>query len=287
MGREAGQRIGRNMRCLAVADLHYSLPQFDWLLDASALFDVVVLAGDALEVGSLVDFQAQSLVVRKYIERMAERTRVVVCSGNHDLDGRSTQGEKIARWVGDLRQLGVACDGDSLMVGETLFTVCPWWDGPLVLADIGRQLDKAALSRATRWVWAHHAPPSDSPTSWGGSRHLGDVELRGWIERFRPDIVLSGHVHQSPFVRDGSWYDRVGECWVFNAGHQFGRPPACLVLEFEREAVYWLSAAGQQVVRLAEPLHRPAATVTEPPGWLTALGRLADPIQARHPSPAD
>jgi predicted phosphodiesterase len=34
------------MRCLVVADLHYSLPQFDWLL-AAAPPDLVIFAGDA------------------------------------------------------------------------------------------------------------------------------------------------------------------------------------------------------------------------------------------------
>ena len=74
------------MRCLFVADLHYSLPQFDWLLKAAAGYDLVVLAGDALDVGSIVDFRAQTLVVRKYLQRLAGVTRLIVCSGNHDLD---------------------------------------------------------------------------------------------------------------------------------------------------------------------------------------------------------
>jgi len=46
------------MRCLVVADLHYSLPQFDWLLTAAPQFDLVIFAGDALDVGSRVDFRA-------------------------------------------------------------------------------------------------------------------------------------------------------------------------------------------------------------------------------------
>ena len=37
------------MRCLVVADLHYSLPQFDWLLSAAPQFDLVIFAGDALD----------------------------------------------------------------------------------------------------------------------------------------------------------------------------------------------------------------------------------------------
>jgi predicted phosphodiesterase len=48
------------MRLLLVADLHYSLPQFDWVLDIASDFDVVVLAGDHLDLASLVDGRAQN-----------------------------------------------------------------------------------------------------------------------------------------------------------------------------------------------------------------------------------
>src|SRR6266853_1560075 len=135
------------MRCLIVADLHYSLPQFDWLLSAAPQFDLVIFAGDALDIGSAVAFRAQIVVVKKYLARLAGLTRVILCSGNHDLDERNPEGEKIARWIGDVRALGIACDGDSLTIGDTLFTVCPWWDGPLVKQRIDDQLREAAAAR--------------------------------------------------------------------------------------------------------------------------------------------
>src|ERR1700748_3888970 len=98
------------MRCLIVADLHYSLPQFDWLLSAAPQFDLVILAGDALDVGSSVDFRAQIVVVKKYLARLSGLTRVIVCSGNHDLDERNAEGEKISRWVSEVGDLGIGCD---------------------------------------------------------------------------------------------------------------------------------------------------------------------------------
>src|ERR1700760_5192259 len=132
------------MRCLIVADLHYSLPQFDWLLSAAPQFDLVIFAGDPVNLASAVDFRAQIVVVKKYLARLSGLPRVILCSGNHDLDERNAEGEKIARWIGEARQLGIACDGDSLLIGDTLFTVCPWWDGPLVRQRIDAQLREAA-----------------------------------------------------------------------------------------------------------------------------------------------
>ncbi|MBR0758348.1 metallophosphoesterase [Bradyrhizobium jicamae] len=273
------------MRCLVVADLHYSLPQFDWLLAAAPQFDLVIFAGDALDIGSVVDFRAQIVVVKKYLSLLAERTRVILCSGNHDLDERS-DGEKIARWIADARAFGIACDGDSLAIGDTLFTVCPWWDGPLVKAQLDRQLEEASATRPARWVWVHHAPPANSPTSWGGKRYFGDVELAQWIARYRPSMVISGHVHQSPFIPDGSWFDRIGDSWVFNAGLQPGRPPVYIVLDIEAGQAFWLAAGEAQQIDLTQALQRPAAPVVQPPDWLISLDRIADPILAQPASAA-
>ena len=272
------------MRCLVVADLHYSLPQFDWLLSAAPHFDVVIFAGDALDVGSRVDFRAQIVVVKKYLALLTGLTRVIVCSGNHDLDERNSEGEKVARWIGDIGEFGIARDGGSLSIGDTLFTVCPWWDGPLVRQRIDDQLREAAATRPKRWIWVHHAPPDKSPTSWGGKRFFGDVELAQWIRSYQPSMVISGHVHQSPFIPDGSWFDRLGDSWCFNAGLQPGRPPVYIVLDFDPNTAFWLAAGEAQCIDLNAPLQRPASVVVDEPAWLTSLGRIADPNLAR-PAP--
>jgi Icc-related predicted phosphoesterase len=269
------------MRCLVVADLHYSLPQLDWLLSAAPQFDLVIFAGDALDLASAVDFRAQITVVKKYLSRLTGLTRVILCSGNHDLDERNAEGEKYSRWIGEVRELGIACDGDDIVVGDTLFTVCPWWDGPLLKQRLDDQLRRAAERRRKRWIWVHHAPPADSPTSWGGRRHFGDVELVKWIEQYQPSMVISGHVHQSPFIQNGSWFDRLGTSWVFNTGLQPGRPPTHIVLDLDCGRAFWLAAGAAQWIDLDAPLRRPAEPVIEPPAWLTSLDRIVDPILAK------
>jgi Icc-related predicted phosphoesterase len=269
------------MRCLIVADLHYSLPQFDWLLSAAPQFDLVIFAGDALDIGSAVDFRAQIVVVKKYLGVLSGKTRVILCSGNHDLDERNQEGEKISRWIGDIGELGIHRDGEDLVIGDTLFTICPWWDGPLVRQRIDNQLRAAAARRLKRWIWVHHAPPANSPTSWGGKRFFGDVELAQWIKTYQPSMVISGHVHQSPFILDGSWFDRLGATWAFNTGRESGRPPVYIVLDIDGGTAFWLAPGDAQTIDLNAPLRRPAAPVTDPPAWLTSLGRIADPNLAR------
>ena len=129
--------------------------------------------------------------------------------------------------------------------------MCPWWDGPLVKSRLESQLRDAAAERLQRWIWVHHAPPANSPTSWGGKRFFGDVELVQWIGNYQPSMVISGHVHQSPFIADGSWFDRLGTTWVFNTGLQPGRPPTHIVLDIDDGTAFWL--AGATVLALANP----------------------------------
>ena len=135
-------------------------------------------------------------------------------------------------------------------------------------------------SAAACGFWVHHAPPDNSPTSWAGDRYLGDAPLSEWIAEFSPDLVFSGHVHRSPFTKGGSWVDRIGDTWVFNAGHQFGAPPAHIIVDTEEQEAIWLSAAGVQSVRLDQPLTRPVPALRALPAWLT----LPDPADGRNPA---
>ena len=59
------------MRVLLVSDLHYSLPQLDWVIDAASRFDLVVVAGDTLNIASPVPLDAQSVVVLRYLALLA------------------------------------------------------------------------------------------------------------------------------------------------------------------------------------------------------------------------
>ena len=219
------------MKCLLVSDLHYALKQYDWVSNVSKDFDVVVIAGDHLDISSAVEARAQIAVILTYLKRLHTRTKLIVCSGNHDLDALNDAGEKVAKWITKVRQFGAPTDGDSLSVDGVLITICPWWDGPQTRETVGAQLARDAEKPKQQWIWVYHAPPDESPTSWGGQKHFGDAELVRWIKQYQPDIVLSGHIHQSPFRQGGSWVDQLGSTWVFNPGRQIGPDPTHIVFD--------------------------------------------------------
>ncbi len=260
------------MNILLVADLHYALKQFDWVLSVAADHDAVVIAGDLLEVASVVPRDAQVVVVTEYLRRLSEKAQVFVCSGNHDLDVEGPGGERIAGWVAALGVARIVRDGQAFAVGDTLISCFPWWEGEETRAAITAQMVRDADRRTGPWIWVHHAPPGGSPVSWDGKRSYGDQALSDWIATFSPTLVLSGHVHQAPFVEGGGWVDRIGDTWVFNMGKQIGEAPACIIIDTEAGEAVWLSLEGGERVDLRAREAGPER-ISELPAWLTAAGR--------------
>jgi Icc-related predicted phosphoesterase len=240
------------MRILHLADLHYALPQFDWVVQRAPDYDLVVLAGDCLNIASELPLHAQSVVVLRYLELLRAAVPLAVGSGNHDLTGPDAQGEQCALWLAEARAAGVPSDGDSLQLGDTLVSICPWWDGPQGRRTVEAQLAADAARRPSRWLWVYHWPPLGSLTCWTGKRNYGDNELGGWIDRFKPDLVLAGHVHEPPFRPDGAWADRIGDTWVLNPGHQIGPVPAHIEIDLAAGSAAWHSMLGEERLALSD-----------------------------------
>jgi Icc-related predicted phosphoesterase len=256
------------MKCLITADLHYTLKQYDWVTRVAPEFDLVILAGDLLDIASTVDGRAQTVVVLNYLKRLKSKTRLFVCSGNHDLDSHNADGERVAKWFAKIRALGIVADGDSFEMDGVLFTICAWWDGPLTRKAVGEQLARDAEKRqGKRWAWVYHAPPSNSPTAWSGQRYFGDDALKDWIDTYKPDFVFSGHVHPSPFTERGSWIDRVGDTWVFNAGHELAPEPPHVILNIAENEAVWLSTADGESAVLDGASAPLAKKLGELPAW--------------------
>jgi Icc-related predicted phosphoesterase len=241
------------VRTLLVSDLHYDLRKLDWVLAEAADVDLLVVAGDLLDIGSAVPLDAQIVVVLEYLAKLAVRTTTVTCSGNHDLDHRTDSDEKATAWILEARDRGVVADGSSIEVDGWLVTSCAWWEGPETLARMESGLADAAAQRGDRpWMWAYHGPP-EGPLAWTGSRHYGDPELPRLLDQHRPDLVLCGHIHQAPFVEGGAWAEQRGRTWLFNSGYQVGQIPAHVFLDLTERTADWWSFQGAGRLSLDDP----------------------------------
>src|SRR5688500_6307336 len=119
------------MRLLFVADLHYSLKQFDWLLEHAAAYDMVAIGGELVDLSSALDGDVQLSIVEMYRGLVHEKTQLVACSGNYDGDSRNAADDSVAGWLQAARGERMHVDGDGFDMGETRLTACPWWDGHL------------------------------------------------------------------------------------------------------------------------------------------------------------
>ena len=240
------------MRHLVVADLHSSLRQWDWVVRNAGQFDGVIIAGDLLDIASSVDRDAQIVVILKYLDRISQNTpRLLVTSGNHDLDDPTSDGQRTAAWLAQARASGVMVDGDSCVIGDWLISLCPWWESDQARAVVAAKLLADSRIPRKRWMWLHHEPPQGSKTSWTGHRDAGTPVLLDWVRQFQPDLVLSGHIHQAPFRPEGRWIDRIGKTWVFNAGSYRASEPPFIILDFTLDQAEWVSAAGRETAELA------------------------------------
>ncbi len=238
------------VRILAVNDLHYALPQFDWLLKQAAGYDAVVIAGDLLDIAAHADLDTQILVVSQYLARLAAERPLLVSSGNHDGDDKTASGEYVARWLKPSLGARLSVDGQNADFTALRATVCAWWDGPETRAIMNRHLEASRPEPGRDWLWIHHAPPLQSPTAWTGKKDAGDAHVRELILRWQPAAVLSGHIHNAPFHAQGAWADRIGATWVFNPGRQIGPVPAHLVLDWTAGTAAYSSMACEETRRL-------------------------------------
>lgn len=238
------------MRILAIADLHYALRQFDWVGEHLERFDLLVLAGDLLDLGSSVDLDVQELVVQGYLRRFAARRMLLSSSGNHDIQELLSDGERAARWMESLNAPNLKPDYQSFERDGVLFSVCPWWDGPDTRGKAEQQLAEDAVKPKKAWIWLHHNPPLGTPIAWTGTEFRGDAVAREWIERYQPDFVFTGHIHNAPFYAAGSWHARIGKSVIFNAGKQPGGKPAHIILDLGTRRAEWISIEASEALDL-------------------------------------
>lgn len=216
------------MKLLLLADLHSRQDWFDWIAEAKV--DATLIAGDLLDGFSPSGLLPQMVAVRHWVDRL--RYPLALCSGNHDanfseaiglpvLDGMDPITKSLAlapRWIDTLARPSVLVDGRSEIADwggqKVIVSTIPYagFDDEHLTDSLWDAGDRLRREHRLPWFVLHHEPPAG--TSVGGS--TGDSLLPWKIVEFQPDYVISGHLHEQPSI--GSFADRIGKTWCFNAG---------------------------------------------------------------------
>ncbi|MDD3181164.1 MAG: metallophosphoesterase family protein [Opitutaceae bacterium] len=176
------------MTVLHVADLHFQKRWFHWLSASAPQHDLLVIAGDLLDLAQGGCPASQMAWVSDWVRDYPGR--LCLCSGDHDLEWDNlAEIWRPAYWLRDLSQPGVWVDGERFDLGGLSFQSIGFSTKPK-----GGAAD----------VWVVHAPPSHTMVARRRANgcDAGDPELRLGVRKYRPRLVLCGHLHDTYAWRD-------------------------------------------------------------------------------------
>ena len=249
------------MKLLLLSDLHGHLDWYAWASRQPC--DAILIAGDLLDGFAGCGLVPQMLALSKWC--LACPVPLVLSSGNHDAnevsdgswlgdrlpdDLNAVDSETVSRflteerWMDALERPGLVPDHRASILqtdtGCLVVTTIPFdptaeakWD------SLWREGARLRREHRLPWLVLHHEPPAD--TAVGGL--MGDVSLGYRIQEYRPDYVLSGHLHDQPYW--GAFADRIGPTWCFNPGTpplarlRAAKQPNSILLDLVNRTATW------------------------------------------------
>ena len=211
------------MQILLVSDLHYTLKQLDWVASVAADYDLVVVAGDHLDIASIVEPDAQIAVVLEYLARMADEDhrRRVLGQPRPQRAQRARRARRVvARRGARVRRVRRR---DARRHRRRARHGVPVVGRPAHAASVvDRQLAAdAALVGDRRWIWVYHAPPDDVADELDRQAALRRRGARR-VDRAAParPSCCAGTCTSRRSRPTAAWIDRIGSTLVVQR-----RPP--------------------------------------------------------------
>lgn len=204
------------MTILHVTDLHLHPRWFEWLADRAPEHDVLCISGDLLGANDPAPHARQVERVLTWLRRIEKP--MVICSGSHDLEHDDRHDRWLpARWLRELTGSRVAVDDETL--------VCR---GVRIHAIGCASYPKGAPAD----IWVAHAPSTGLAV---GRRAYGfddgDPDLDVAAARYRPAMILSGHIHDP-----ATWFERREGIVHINPGSAaHGRFPNHVLVDWDNK----------------------------------------------------
>lgn len=194
------------MKIVSIGDVHMATRNLDRMADVLRDAGLMILSGDLTNFGGADDARKVLDDVRRVCPR------VLALPGN--LDRREV--------IASLEAEGLALHGKGVVVdGIGIFgcggsNITPF-NTPTELTEdeIHETLARgyAQVRDCRPLVMVCHTPPIDTKCDRIiGGKSVGSTAARRFIEEFKPDICISGHVHESAGV------DAIGPTTILNAG---------------------------------------------------------------------
>ena len=249
------------MKILLLSDIHFNRTWYDLILRQKV--DAVFIAGDLLNGFTEEGLIPQMLWLAEWCSQC--KIPLALSSGNHDanelggafgveslsafpLSQQVMLGKMLSagHWMDVLERPGLITDGRTALLetanGAMMVTTLPF-----NFAAEDSLLEEKLLSEGAKrrrelripWIVLHHDPPAD--TAVGGM--MGDPSFFYRIREYCPSFVLSGHLHDQPYV--GSFADKIDNTWCFNPGYPLqsqvkkAKFPNHILLDLKQSTATW------------------------------------------------
>jgi Icc-related predicted phosphoesterase len=195
------------MKILLTADLHFRLRWFRWLIKEGAVYDLVCIAGDLLDMFNSESRLEQAREIKKLLQELADIVPIAICSGNHDNAGRQISPDRspVYEWFVQLASNPkIITDGLTQVVGDLIVTTVPYHcskEQKSIWLDRGFSIRR---QKGMKWLVLHHVPPKTGSNLTGEKREAAEL-----LAAYRPDYFVSGHDHQYPYFSGNSWRERI------------------------------------------------------------------------------
>jgi len=194
------------MKFISIGDIHMATRNLDRMGEALRGCDLMILAGDLTNFGGVDDTR----IVLDAVHR--------VCSKVLALPGNLDQPEVMPF----LEREGIALHGRGIVVdGIGIFgcggsNITPFHT-PIELTedeiDAALRAGHAQVRAARPLIMICHTPPFETKCDrLINGKAVGSTAARRFIEEVKPDICISGHIHESAAE------DVIGRTKIFNAG---------------------------------------------------------------------
>jgi len=194
------------MKILAFVDLHGNMPALERIERKAANADIVVVPGD------LSTFERGLERIIQRLDRL--KKTVLVLPGNHE-------SEHILRMICRLHKNTKYLEGGYHYENGCLFI----GNSGNGFAFRDKRFEETAkkiegkiqskLKENPKVILLTHAPPYRTKLDLIGRKHCGNLSIRQYIERTKPDIVICGHFHENEGKEDN-----IGKTLVVNPGHK-------------------------------------------------------------------
>lgn len=178
------------MQIIGIADIHGTIDYSDQAGDALRSADLVLCAGDLTDFGAAQDAERILENIRRF------NPDILAVSGNCDQPGVNT--------VLSASDINLH-NRPKIFQNIALYGLGGSNPSPF---HTPQELDEDQIAQIlgnyhriedARWhVFVTHAPPAGTKvdrTFFG--QHVGSSAVRAFIEKFRPDLVLCGHIHEA------------------------------------------------------------------------------------------